>query len=87
MATLMILGAGEGGLAIGADGNWIGTPGTEQAIVYQLVADDGRQLTLSPEEFTKHYGWKNDPSKVRLGVASEDRTAKVEEQQKQKPPE
>ncbi len=25
------------------------------------------QLTLTPEEFSKKYGWKNDPSKAESG--------------------
>ena len=37
------------------------------------LAEQGEQLTLAPEEFTKTYGWKNDPTKVSLKAESRKR--------------
>ena len=31
-----------------------------------IVQTDQGQETLTPEEFAKKYGWKNDPERVRL---------------------
>ncbi len=28
--------------------------------------EDGRQETLTPKQFAKKYGWKNDPERVEL---------------------
>jgi hypothetical protein len=36
-----------------------------------VVQTDTGQETLSPEEFRKKYGWKNDPERVRLDEAGE----------------
>jgi len=47
-------------------GHWRGTMGMEKDLVYVALTDKGEQLTLTPEEFSKKYGWKNDPEKVSL---------------------
>ena len=59
---------GREGVAIGSAGHWRGSAGAEKSLVIQVLGDDGRQLTLTPAEFAKKYGWKNDPSKVTLGT-------------------
>ena len=35
-------------------------------LVHVVQTDDDRQITLTPQEFAEQYGWKNDPSQVRL---------------------
>ena len=37
----------------------------QKEIVYVIQTDRGRE-TLAPEKVAKRYGWKNDPSRVRL---------------------
>ena len=49
-----------------ADGHYRGSPGVEDELLYVVQTDRGQE-TLAPEEFTKQYGWKNDPQKVRPG--------------------
>jgi serine/threonine protein kinase/WD40 repeat protein len=53
------------GLAISPEGHYRGSPGVERDIVYVVKTKDGQQ-TLKPKEFEEKYGWKNDPSRVRL---------------------
>ena len=38
----------------------------ERDLRYIVKTDAGEQLTLTAEEFTKTYGWKNDPEQVQL---------------------
>jgi WD40 repeat protein len=52
-------------LVIGADGHYRGSPRVERELVYVVQTDQGQE-TLSPEEFSKKYGWKNDPDRGRL---------------------
>jgi WD40 repeat protein len=56
---------------ISPQGHWRGSPGLEKELVYVVLCDDGRQLTLTPEEFATKYGWKNDPSKARVAASGE----------------
>ncbi len=53
------------GLIIAASGHYSGTTGIETKLLYQAVTVS-RQCTLSPEEFTTRFGWKNDPAKVKI---------------------
>ena len=53
-------------LAIGPDGHYRGSPQIERQLVVVVLTDDGRQEILTPAEFAKQYGWKNDPEQVRL---------------------
>jgi hypothetical protein len=39
-------------------------------VVYVALTDDGRQITLRADEFTAKFGWKNDPEKIRLSLAT-----------------
>jgi hypothetical protein len=63
----MILGErnAKTGLAFTGDGCYQAWGDVENSIVYVVRTDQG-QDTLSPDEFTERYGWKNDPGKVRL---------------------
>jgi len=49
---------------ISPDGHWAGPPEAEQQLAYVVLLDSGEQQTLTPAEFAKRYGWKNDPSKA-----------------------
>jgi len=53
------------GVMVSASGHYWGTPEVEKNLIYQTQTVSG-QSTLSPEEFIEKYGWKNDPTKVRL---------------------
>ena len=53
------------GVLISAIGHYWGPTGVEKNLIYQAVTVSG-QLTLSPKEFTTRFGWKNDPSKIKL---------------------
>jgi WD40 repeat protein len=64
LGVLMALNANRS-LAISPDGHYRGTPGIEAEFTYVVLTDRGQE-TLSPAEFAKKYGWKNDPERVRL---------------------
>jgi hypothetical protein len=65
VAVLFPLREGQG-VAFSADGHYRSTPlHIERDIVYVVQTEQGQQ-TYTPEEFEKKFGWKNDPSKVRL---------------------
>lgn len=65
---------------IGPDGNYRGgfmdTPGegteaaglvaVEECLIFVGQTDDGENLTLTPAEFRRRFGWSNDPSRARL---------------------
>ncbi len=55
------------GLALSPDGHYRGTPAAavEREIVYVVQTKDGTE-TLTPAEFAKRFGWKNDPDRVRV---------------------
>ncbi len=50
----------------GAAGHYRGSRNIERDLIYIAETEDGVQHTLTPEEFAKKYGWKNDPDRVRL---------------------
>lgn len=56
-------------IAFSPDGHYRGTR-PERDIVYVVQLDDGRQETLTPEEFSQRFGWKNAPEKVGLGSSA-----------------
>jgi len=66
LCTLLVLGQ-EHYAIINPEGHYRGSPQVDSRIVY-VVQTDQSQQTLSPEEFSERYGWKNDPSKVNLDV-------------------
>jgi formylglycine-generating enzyme required for sulfatase activity/serine/threonine protein kinase/WD40 repeat protein len=53
-------------VTLSPDGHYHGSPGVEKEFVYVVQTDAGQE-TLTPEEFSKKYGWKNDPSKAKAG--------------------
>jgi WD40 repeat protein/serine/threonine protein kinase len=53
-------------LIVSPDGHYRGSPSVERKIVYVALTDSGEQQFFSPKEFSKRFGWRNDPSKVRL---------------------
>ena len=53
-------------LAVSDEGHYRGSPGIEKEIVYVVQPEAGPQKVLTPAEFAKKYGWKNDPDKVKL---------------------
>lgn len=48
---------------ISPEGHVRGVPGLGEKLVYVVQTEKGQE-TLTPEEFSKRYGWKNDPAKV-----------------------
>jgi hypothetical protein len=50
------------------DGHYGGSPQIDRQLVIVVLTEDGRQETLTPVEFEKKYGWKNDPERARLDV-------------------
>jgi WD40 repeat protein len=64
VASVVPLGHGQA-VVVSADGHWLGTRGAEKEIVYVIQTAAGQE-TLTPREFYKRFGWKNDPSKVVL---------------------
>lgn len=66
MVTAVAAGvANEGLLAwLTPDGHYRSVGERELVCVIELP--DGRQETLTPAEFTKRFGWQNDPNRVRL---------------------
>jgi hypothetical protein len=53
-------------LIVTDDGHFSCSPGIARKLIYVVETDEGEQLVLSPAEFGDEFGWKNDPSKVRL---------------------
>jgi hypothetical protein len=52
-------------LSVTAEGHYLSSPGFAKELVYVVETDQGQE-TITPEEFSKRYGWKNDPQKVQL---------------------
>jgi WD40 repeat protein len=69
-SNLVLLGDSRW-LAVGPDGNYRAAPKLVRDVVYVVETDQG-QVTLTPDEFEQHYGWRNDPDKVRLGEGPPD---------------
>jgi WD40 repeat protein len=63
-AVLLALDRGRT-LAISSHGHVRGPEGGEIDFVY-VVQENDIHRTISPKEFAEKYGWKNDPSKVKL---------------------
>lgn len=56
----------SGYMCIGPEGHYRGSPGIEKHIVYVAMHDDGSQVTYTPDEFRRRFGWKNEPDKARF---------------------
>jgi hypothetical protein len=52
-------------LVVSPEGHYCGSKGVEDEIVYVAETDAGQE-TLSPAEFSKRFGWKNDPTHVSM---------------------
>jgi WD40 repeat protein/serine/threonine protein kinase len=53
------------GLVVSPDGHFRGSPGVDRDLVYVAQTERGQE-TLTPDEFARRYGWKNDSARVRL---------------------
>jgi WD40 repeat protein len=62
-------------LLLSPEGHMRCSPAMSEDVVYVALTDDGRQLTLRPNEFAAKYGWRNDPDKIRLssGAAADEK--------------
>ncbi|NUQ62066.1 MAG: hypothetical protein HUU20_06240 [Pirellulales bacterium] len=63
LATMLVL-RGPQDAFISPDGHYAAPPGLEKQLVYNVLTDAGEQQTLTPDEFSKQYGWRNDPSEA-----------------------
>ena len=61
-------------LANNSDGHYCGSPGVEDDLAYVVQTDQGQE-TLTAEQFSSRYGWKNNPEKARITL---DATGKTE---------
>jgi hypothetical protein len=50
-------------MCVGPTGHCRCSKGVAKHVVYVAQLDDGSNITLSPQEFAKRFGWKNDPRK------------------------
>ena len=57
---------GDHWLVLTPEGHYRGSPFVERNLVYVVETTAGEQLTLTPTEFATKFGWKNDPTQVRL---------------------
>jgi WD40 repeat protein len=55
----------QGQLIVSADGHYSGPPAIREELVYVVETEHGQE-TLSPDEFAKRFGWKNDPARAQL---------------------
>ncbi|MDA1013325.1 MAG: WD40 repeat domain-containing protein, partial [Planctomycetota bacterium] len=53
-------------LYISPQGHYACDRDVEADLLYVVETEDGRQLTLTPTEFSNRYNWTNDPSQVKL---------------------
>ena len=60
--------SGEQYVCIGRGGHYRGSRKIDEHLVYVAMTEQGEQLTLTPDEFSRRFGWKNDPSKVRFAA-------------------
>ena len=51
-------------LAVSPSGHYRGSPYIERKIRFVATTDEGQQLSLTPAEFSKQFGWTNDPDSV-----------------------
>jgi WD40 repeat protein len=64
LATLLLLRNGQTTL-LAPDGQFSGTPGARDEFVYVVATENGQE-TFTPDEFSRRFGWTNDPANVRL---------------------
>jgi serine/threonine protein kinase/WD40 repeat protein len=51
-------------LVVSPEGHYASSEGIAEELAYVVEEDDGDWLTLSPEEFSRRYDWRNNPSKA-----------------------
>ena len=54
-------------LTLSPEGHYRSIAEVEEQVVYIVQTEDGQE-TLTPEEFSAKYGWKNDPTRVGLAA-------------------
>jgi WD40 repeat protein/serine/threonine protein kinase len=64
--TILSLRDRQGGV-LSPQGHYDGDPGIAKEFVYVVETDAGQE-TLAPAEFTKRFGWKNNPERARQGL-------------------
>jgi WD40 repeat protein len=64
--TLVPLEGAEA-MVVSPDGHFDGPPGALRQLLYVVETDRGQDL-ITPEQFAKKYGWKNDKGRVRLDL-------------------
>ena len=52
-------------VSVSVNGHFRGASGTDDLLIYVVQTSQGQE-TLTPSEFTKKYGWQNDPEQARL---------------------
>ena len=57
--------AGSQGVALTPEGHCHHPSPNDDELMYVVLTDAGQE-TLPPDEFTRRYGWKNDPNRTRL---------------------
>jgi serine/threonine protein kinase len=59
-------------LAISPQGHIAAPPNVDLAalVAYEVTTDAGERHVVTPAEMAQRFGWKNDPSQVRLGAAA-----------------
>jgi WD40 repeat protein len=67
--------------AVSPEGHFRGSPDVEKEFVYVVQTDNGQE-TLTPEEFSKRFGWKNDSSRVELTAETKSADAKAKPEKK-----
>ena len=60
---------------LGPEGDYSFVPGVEKEFVYVVQTEEGQE-TISVAEFSKRFGWKNDPAKARLEKEAVDRATR-----------
>ncbi len=66
LGTVLVPLGTEKSLAISPEGHYLSIPANlTRELVYVVETDQGQE-TLTPQEFERRFGWKNDPSKVKL---------------------
>jgi len=58
--------SGNNWLVVGPEGHYNGPKGIEDHLIYIGETDTGENTTLSPADFQKRFGWKNDVGQARL---------------------
>jgi WD40 repeat protein len=63
---ILLVGHRDNGVTIMPDGHYTGDGEVDRNVVMVVQKEDGTQELLTPAEFERRHGWKNEPDKVRL---------------------